>query len=154
MYCSKRAQRLMPKSRKRTTQKRSAFSLVELMVVIVIIGLLAGTATISVRSYLIRSKQNIAKMEISKICQSLDTYYAEFDRYPTTDEGLEVLEEPSEEFPDGLLTRLPNDPWKHSYEYLNPGRETAYEVISYGADGREGGTGADKDLTSVELGDR
>ena len=121
------------------------------MVVIVIIGLLAGTATVSVRSYLIRSKQNVARVEIAKICQALDTYYAEYDRYPTTDEGLQALAEPSEAFADGLLTQLPTDPWKRPYDYLNPGRETAYEVVSYGADGREGGDGADLDLSSVGL---
>ena len=124
------------------------------MVVIVIIGLLAGTATVSVRSYLIRSKQNVAKVELSKFCQALDTFYAEYDRYPTTDEGLDLLAEASDEFPDGLLVSLPNDPWDNPYEYLNPGRETAYEVISYGADGREGGAGADKDLSSVDLSQR
>ena len=141
-------------NRKRPTGKRLAFSLVELMVVIVIIGLLAGTATISVRSYLVRSKQNIAKTEISKICQALETFYAEFDHYPTTDEGLVVLSEPSDTFVEGLLSSLPNDPWGNPYEYLNPGRETAYEVVCYGADGREGGEGAEKDILSVELGDR
>ena len=128
--------------------------MVELMVVIVIIGLLAGAATVSVRSYLVRSKQNVARVEVAKICQALETYYAEYDRYPTTDEGLEVLAEPSDEFVDGLLTQLPPDPWGNPYEYLNPGRETVYEVISYGADGREGGDGADRDLLSTELADR
>ncbi|MEO0529375.1 MAG: type II secretion system major pseudopilin GspG [Planctomycetota bacterium] len=134
--------------------RRQAFSLVELMVVIVIIGLLAGTATVSVRSYLVRSKQNVAKSEIAKLVQALETYYAEYDRYPTTDEGLQALVEPSEAFADGLLTTLPDDPWGNPYEYLNPGRETAYEVISYGADGRDGGAGADKDFSSALLGER
>lgn len=135
-------------------KQRRGFSLVELMVVIVIIGLLAGTATVSVRSYLIRSKQNVAKSEIATLVQALETYYAEYDRYPPTDEGLEVLREPSDAFPDGLLSRLPKDPWDRPYDYLNPGREAAYEVICYGADGREGGKGADKDFSSATLGDR
>ena len=134
--------------------RRSAFSLVELMVVIVIIGLLAGTATVGVRSYLVRSKQSVAKSEIAKIVQALETYYAEYDRYPTSDEGLEALTTPSDEFTDGLLTQLPSDPWGNAYEYLNPGRDTAFEVISYGADGREGGDGAEKDFSSATLGDR
>lgn len=149
MSCSKR-QGFFKSQR----DQRAAFSLVELMVVIVIIGLLAGTATVSVRSYLVRSKQNVAKSEIAKVVQALETYYAEYDSYPTTDEGLDALTEPSEAFTDGLLTTLPNDPWGNAYEYLNPGRDTAYEVISYGADSREGGDGADKDFSSATLGER
>ena len=131
--------------------KRIGFTLVELMVVIVIIGLLAGAVTFSVRSYLIRSKQNVARMEISKICQALETYYTAYDRYPTSEEGLDVLASPSDEFPDGILTKVPRDPWGNPYEYIYPGRRSAYEVISYGADGREGGDGADRDISSEEL---
>lgn len=131
---------------------RQAFSLVELMVVIVIIGLLSGVVTISVRSYLTRSKQNIAKLEISKICGALETYYTTYDRYPTSQEGLAALAQPSTEFPEGLLTFIPSDPWGNPYEYLSPGRSTPYEVLCYGADHREGGSGADSDLTSVALG--
>jgi general secretion pathway protein G len=133
-------------------QSRRAFSLVELMVVIVIIGLLAGVSTISVRTYLIHSKQNVAKLEISKICQALDTFYGQFDRYPTADEGIAVLGSKSDAFPDGLMNKVPVDPWGHPYEYLCPGRTGPYEVICYGADHREGGTGADADFSSSDLG--
>lgn len=133
---------------------RAAFSLVELMVVIVIIGLLSGVVTISVRSYIMRSKQNIAKLEISKICGALETFYTTYDRYPTSQEGLATLSEPSTEFPEGLLTFIPNDPWGNSYEYISPGRSTPYEVLCYGADHREGGSGADTDLTSMAVGTR
>lgn len=133
--------------------QRLGFSLVELMVVIVIIGLLAGVVTISVRSYLIRSKQNIARLEISKICQALDTYYGEFDRYPTSEQGIESLVQKSDAFPDGLLNKLPADPWGHPYEYTSPGRQAPYEVICYGADHREGGEGADADISSADLAD-
>lgn len=136
----------------RTVKSRTGFSLVELMVVIVIIGLLSGVVTISVRSYLIRSKQNVAKLEISKICSALETFYITFDRYPTSQEGLEILAEKSDEFPDGLLPFIPNDPWRNAYEYVSPGQSMPYEVICYGADNREGGTGADLDMTSGEGG--
>jgi len=130
---------------------RQGFSLVELMVVIVIIGLLAGVVTFSVRSYLILSKQNVAKLEISKMAQPLETFYTSYDRFPTNEEGLGVLIKPSEEFPNGLLSFLPEDPWGHAYEYVSPGRAAAFDIVSYGADHREGGTGADKDLRSDEI---
>lgn len=135
----------------RHPSRRAGFTLVELMVVIVIIGLLAGVVTISVRSYYIRSRQNIAKLEIAKICQALDTYYGQFDRYPTSEQGINALVEKSKAFPDGLLNKLPVDPWGHPYEYHIPGRTSAYEILSYGADHREGGTGADTDISSADL---
>lgn len=131
--------------------RNAGFSLVELMVVIVIIGLLAGVVTFSVRSYLILSKQNVAKLEISKFAQALETFYTSRDRYPTNEEGLAVLTKPSDDFPNGLLSFLPDDPWGQPYEYVSPGRSAAFEVVSYGADHREGGAGADKDLRSDEL---
>lgn len=132
---------------------RVGFTLVELMVVIVIIGLLAGVVTFSVRGYLITSKQNIAKMEISKVVQALETYYTLYDRYPSNEEGLNVLAQASEKFPDGILTKVPRDPWGSPYQYNCPGRSVAYEVISYGADHREGGESGDRDISSTELGD-
>jgi general secretion pathway protein G len=130
---------------------RRGFSLVELMVVIVIIGLLAGVATMSVRSYLVRGKQGVARLEIAKICQAIDTFYSQFDRYPTNDEGLAILAAKTQEFPDGLLNKIPIDPWGQPYQYNQPGRNTPYEVISYGGDHREGGTGADADLSSADV---
>jgi general secretion pathway protein G len=130
--------------------RRGGFSLVELMVVIVIIGLLSGVVTMSVRSYLVRGKQTVAKMEIAKIAQAIDTFYGQFDRYPTSDEGLEVLVEKSDAFPDGLLNKMPVDPWKHAYEYVYPGQNGPYELVSYGADHQEGGTGADADISNTD----
>jgi len=136
---------------KREEKKRNGFTLVELMVVIVIIGLLAGAVTMSVRSYLIRGKQSVARMEIAKICQALETYYAVHDRFPSTENGIAELAEDSEEFPDGLLNKLPKDPWGNAYVYQQPGRDGPYEVICYGADKQEGGEKADKDISSEEI---
>jgi general secretion pathway protein G len=131
-------------------RRQHGFSLVELMVVIVIIGLLSGVVTISVRSYLVRGKQTVARMEIAKIAQAIDTFYGHFDRYPTNDEGIAVLVEKTEAFPDGLLNKVPVDPWQHAYEYNYPGRSGPYDLVSYGADHQEGGTGADADLSNTD----
>lgn len=152
--CCRRGYRLSDVGRRQDRGSRllrEAFTLVELMVVIVIIGLLAGAATMSVRSYLIRGKQSVARMEIAKIGQALDTYYTAYDFYPTSDQGLRALVEESEEFPDGLLNKVPKDPWGNDYAYVQPGREAAYEVVSYGADKQEGGDAANRDITSLEV---
>ena len=132
-------------------RKRVAFTLVELMVVIVIIGLLAGVASVSVRSYMVRGKQGVAKLEIAKLSEALGTFYTAYDRYPTIEEGLEILSSPSDQFSDGLLDRVPLDPWGNPYEYNQPGRNGAFEVICYGADASEGGTGANQDITSFQV---
>ena len=88
----------------------TGFTLVEVMVVIVLIGLLAGAVAMGTRSYLIAGKQAVAKLEISRICQALETFYSAYDRYPTNDEGLEILARPSDKFPAALLSAVPTDP--------------------------------------------
>jgi general secretion pathway protein G len=130
---------------------RRAFSLIELMVVIVIIGMLAGLVTVSVRSYLINAKQSVARVDIGKLTQALDTFYTAYNRFPTNEEGLSVLTSKTDEFTEGIIPKLRNDPWGHPYEYVVPGRNEAFDIISYGADHREGGSGADKDIRSDEL---
>ena len=132
-------------------RQRSGFTLVELMVVLVILAMLSGVVTVSIRTYLLRSKQSVAKIEISKMVQATDTYFATLDRYPSNAEGLAILAAKTEDFPEGILTFVPSDPWGNSYEYRSPGAESEYEIVCFGADKREGGTGANKDITSMEL---
>lgn len=132
--------------------RRAAFSLVELIVVMVILGMLAGLVAVRTRGYLISAKQNAAKAEIANISKALETFYADQGRYPTTDEGLDILVEGTSTWPDGFLNKLPKDPWKHPYEYVSPGSTQPYEVISLGADGREGGEGENQDFSSESLG--
>ncbi len=130
---------------------RHAFSLVELIVVMVILGMLAGLVAVRTRGYLISSKQNAAKAEIANIVKAIETFYADQGRYPTTDEGLEVLAEGTDTWPDGFLNKVPRDPWKNSYEYVSPGTTEPYEVLCLGADGREGGEGENRDFSSESL---
>jgi general secretion pathway protein G len=122
-----------------------------MMFVFVLIGILATLVTVNVRYYLLKGKQNAARAEISSICAALETYYSVNDRYPDNSQGLAALTEHSEKHPEPLLKQVPIDPWGHPYQYNRPGREGPYEVICFGADGRAGGAGADKDIVSWDL---
>lgn len=132
--------------------RAAAFSLVELIVVMVILGMLAGLVAVRTRGYLIASKQNVARAEIANIVKAIETFYSDQGRYPTTDEGLDLLAEGTSTWPDGFLSKVSLDPWKNSYEYVSPGSNEPYEVICLGADGREGGEGENQDITSETLG--
>jgi len=138
--------------RERRRPATAGFTLVEVMIVIVIIGLLAGVVTVNVRSYLIKAKQNTARREIATIVEALDHFYGAYDRYPTNEEGLAILTRPSEKLPEKPLNGEPTDPWGKAYQYNCPGGgDEPYEVICYGADGREGGEGVDADISSANL---
>lgn len=129
----------------------------EVMVVLILIGLLATIVTVNVRSYLVAGKQNAAKAEISSFTQALETFYATESRYPTNEEGLVILTKATAHFSEPLLPKVPKDPWGNPYQYNAPGKEGHhYEIISFGADGREGGTEgtADADIVSWALSDR
>jgi len=135
----------------RRRQGRRGFSLIELMIVLVIIGLLAGAVTVNVRAYLLKARQNTARQEIATIMTALNTFYAEYGRYPTNEEGLGVLSRPTEKLPEPLLEGYPTDPWGRPYQYLSPGMAGPFEVVSYGGDGHEGGEGAEADVSSANL---
>ena len=136
--------------RKRVPVRR-AFTLIEMMVVLVLIGMLAAMVGVNVRHYLIKGKVGAAKVDIASIEHALATFYGEYGRYPTNEEGMTILTKKTDKVPEPLLNKTPQDPWSHPYQYLCPGRHgEPYEVICYGADGREGGTGADADLSSAD----
>ena len=137
--------------RKRNTHRR-AFTLVEIMIAVVIIGLLASVVTINVRSYLIKAQQNVAKQTLATTVQALETFYGLNNRYPTNEEGLEILCKPTEKDPEPLLKQFPIDPWGNPLQYNSMGK--SYELICYGADGKPGGTGADADIRADELQER
>ncbi len=130
---------------------RGGFSLVELIAVVVILGMLAGIVALNTRSYLNTSKQNTAKVEMAKLVDALETFYTLNDRYPTSDEGLAILKEGNEKMPGGIIQKIPDDPWKNDYQYIQPGTDGPYDLICLGADGKEGGTGYDADLTQASL---
>jgi|WetSurMetagenome_2_1015567.scaffolds.fasta_scaffold28353_5 general secretion pathway protein G len=130
---------------------RRGFSLVEVMIVLVIIGLLAGVVTVNARAYVMKARQHTARQEIATIAKALSTYYTTYARYPTNEEGLGALTKPTDKIPEPLLDGEPIDPWSHPYQYNSPGSKWPFEVISYGADGKPGGGGADADISSDNL---
>ncbi len=131
--------------------ERRGFSLMEIMIVIVIIGLLAGVVTVNVRSYLIKAKQSTVRQEIATIVNAMETFYSTYDRYPTNEEGVVILTQSTQKLPEPLLSGEPLDPWSRPYQYNTPGADNPYEVICYGADGREGGEGVNMDISSSNL---
>lgn len=131
--------------------KRRGFSLIEFTVVLALLGLLAGIVTVNVRHHMVKGKQNAARAEIATLRDAVETYYTSTGRYPTNEEGLAALTAKSEEMPEPLLSQAPVDPWSRPYQYNQPGRSEPYEIICLGADGREGGSGADSDIVSWDL---
>lgn len=129
------------------------FTLLELLVVIVIIGLLAAYVGPKYFSQLGKSEVTIAKAQIEAFGKSLDTYRLDVGRYPTTEEGLNALlnAPPSAvgKWNGPYLKKgLPLDPWGHPYQYRAPGSKGDYEVLSTGKDGQPGGSGEDADISS------
>ena len=129
-----------------TAVSRRSFTLVELMVVVVIIGVLATVVTVSVTDYLVKGKQSAARSEIAQISNALQLFYTDKDRYPDNDEGLVLLTKSDESHPHGILQGDLRDPWGNPYVYVCPGLHGAFDLCSYGANGQEGGTGADADI--------
>lgn len=129
--------------RKSNLPRPKAFSLVEIMIVVVIIGLMAGLVTYATTSYLERAKRQRARSDLATLSGAVDNYYLAKGGYPGNDQGLKAL------VPE-FIKVLQKDPWGNSYLYVQPGKGTPYDIISYGADGREGGTGADADITNSD----
>jgi general secretion pathway protein G len=123
---------------------RRAFTLVEIMIVVVIIGLMAGIITYATTGMLDKAKHKRAISDIVTLDGAVDLYHGDRDKFPTNQEGLAVL------VPQYIKV-LQNDPWGRPYQYVQPGRTRAYDIISYGADGREGGSGADADITNSDV---
>jgi general secretion pathway protein G len=151
--------------RKTTAERKAAalrggeagFTLVEILVVITIIGLIMAIVGPRVLNYLGESKVKAAKIQIESFESALDLYYLDMGRYPASGDGLvSLVQRPgnAQEWNGPYLKGgvVPNDPWGHPYVYRSPAERVPYEIVSFGADGQEGGTGTAADITSVQQG--
>lgn len=133
----------------------AGFTLVEILVVITIIGLIMAIVGPRVLNYLGESKVKAAKIQIESFSSALDLYYLDMGRYPASNDGLVALvQRPgnAQEWNGPYLKggAVPNDPWGHPYVYRAPVERAPYEIVSYGADGQEGGTGTAADISSLQ----
>ena len=131
------------------------FTLLEIMVVVVIIGLLAAIVVPNFMGQVDTAAINRAKQDIRGIETALNLYRLDNFRYPTTDEGLQALvTNPGETVAPNWkqqLRKVPVDPWNHPYHYVSPGQRGDFDVFSYGADDQEGGEGVNADIGSWTL---
>ena len=141
-------------------RKQGGFTLLEVMVVIVILGVLASLVVPNLLGNKEKADQQKAITDIVALENSLDMYKLDNSVYPSTDQGLEALvskpsatPEPRNYRADGYIRRLPNDPWGNEYQYLSPGDNGTIDIFSLGADGQEGGEGANADIANWNMQD-
>lgn len=142
----------------RPAKLQAGFTLIEIMVVVVILGILAALVVPQIMSRPDQAKVTVAKSDIKAVSAALDMYKLDNYAYPSTQQGLEALvEKPSGNPPaknwsrDGYLKRLPVDPWGNVYQYLAPGTRGAFDLYSLGADGKQGGSELDADIGNWDL---
>jgi general secretion pathway protein G len=137
---------------------QSGFTLLEVMVVVVILGILATLVVPKIISRPDEARVIAAKQDIASVMQALKLYRLDNQRYPTTEQGLQALVARPAAAPvplnwkaGGYLERMPKDPWGNLYQYLNPGVHGEIDIFSFGADGAPGGEGNDADIGSWNL---
>ena len=139
----------------KTTQRKrphGAFTLIEIMVVVVILGILAATILPSIMGTPQEAKVSAAKTAVAELESALERFYLNMDRYPTSEEGLKALAEaPSgadKKWRGPYINQLRQDPWDHPYQYRSPGSHhpNRFDIWSRGADGADGGEGDNADI--------
>jgi len=138
---------------RRRARGEGGFTLIEILVVIAIIALIMSLVGPRVLNYLGESKVKAARIQIQSFGSALDLFNLDTGRYPTTGEGLNALVQSPGTIPswNGPYLKggvLPNDPWGKPYVYRSPGEHGPYDIMSYGSDGQEGGTGTAADVVS------
>jgi general secretion pathway protein G len=138
--------------RDETRSNERGFTLVEMLVVITIIGLIMGLIGPRVLNYLSESKVKAAKIQMQSFGSALDLFNLDVGRYPSTAEGLTALVRPTAGLAawNGPYLKgnvVPNDPWNHPYVYRAPAEHGPYDIVSYGSDGQEGGSGVAADIS-------
>src|SRR5690606_1609401 len=138
--------------------KQRGFTLIEIMVVVVILGILAALVVPQIMSRPDQAKVTVAKGDIKAISAALDMYKLDNHSYPNTQQGLEALvrkpsgNPPARNWnPDGYLKRMPVDPWGNPYQYLAPGTKGPFDLYSLGADGKESGSELNADIGNWDL---
>ncbi len=134
-------------------RRAAGFTLIELMVVLVIIGVLAALIVPNVLDRTDDARATAARTDVHNIMQALKLYKLDNQRYPTPEQGLAALVQRPSAPPvpanwKPYLEKLPGDPWGQPYQYLNPGIKGEVDVMSFGADGKSGGEGKDADIGS------
>ncbi len=139
-------------------RRTGGFTLIEIMVVVVILGILAAIVVPKIMdrpdtARIVKAKQDIRALESALNLYKLDNF-----SYPSTDQGLDALvskpggsPEPRNWKQGGYMDRLPKDPWGNAYQYLNPGAHGEIDIFTYGKDGRPGGEGIDADIGNWNL---
>ena len=144
-------------SRRLFPKQSAGFTLIEIMVVVVIIGILAATIIPQVSGTKFEAKVSAAKGDVAELEAALERFYVHLDRYPTSEEGLKVLVEApagadKQQWRGPYIKRLRPDPWRNPYQYRAPGTHNpaSFDVWSKGADGADGGEGQGADIGNWE----
>lgn len=139
-------------------RKDAGFTLIEIMVVVVILGILGALIVPNILGRTGEARATAAQSDIRGIGNALNLYRLDNFNYPSTDQGLEALVSAPGGFPEaknwnpeGYLPKLPKDPWGNNYLYISPGTHGSYDLYSQGADGKDGGEDNAKDILSWEL---